>query len=133
MLYGLKQEPNAWYTRINNYFTKFGFTKSEEDANIYHIMVEGKLFIIALYVDDSILTVDEKLVKSCKKDLVGEFKMKDLGLMHYSLVWKYGKEMGNCLSGKVFQLDIEEVPHGEQQTHGDSSSGKLEEGRFYFR
>jgi len=89
MLYGLKQEPNAWYTRINNYFTKFGFTKSEEDANIYHIMVEGKLFIIALYVDDSILTVDEKLVKSCKKGSCRRIQDEDLGLMHYSLVWKH--------------------------------------------
>eukprot|EP00253_Pinus_taeda_P003919 PITA_03919 len=40
-LYGLKQAPCAWYTRINNYFTGLGFTKSEADVNIYHIMVEG--------------------------------------------------------------------------------------------
>jgi len=42
VLYGLKQEPCAWYTRINNYFTRLGFTKSEADAKIYHILVEGK-------------------------------------------------------------------------------------------
>ena len=41
-LYGLKQAPHAWYTRIDNYFTGLGFTKSEADANLYHIMVEGK-------------------------------------------------------------------------------------------
>eukprot|EP00253_Pinus_taeda_P031092 PITA_31092 len=40
-LYGLKQAPYAWYTRINNYFTRLGFTKSEADGNLYHIMVEG--------------------------------------------------------------------------------------------
>ena len=28
-LYGLKQAPCAWYTRIDNYFTRLGFTKSE--------------------------------------------------------------------------------------------------------
>eukprot|EP00253_Pinus_taeda_P023341 PITA_23341 len=39
-LYGLKQAPHAWYTRINSYFTGLGFTKSEADANLYHIMVE---------------------------------------------------------------------------------------------
>ena len=38
-LYGLKQAPCAWYTRIDSYFTKLGFTKSEEDVNLYHIMV----------------------------------------------------------------------------------------------
>eukprot|EP00253_Pinus_taeda_P023682 PITA_23682 len=55
-LYGLKQAPRAWYTRINNYFTRLGFTNSEADANLYHIMVDGKPLIIVLYVDDLILT-----------------------------------------------------------------------------
>eukprot|EP00253_Pinus_taeda_P024519 PITA_24519 len=39
LLYGLKQAPRAWYTRIDNYFTGLGFTKSEADANLYHIML----------------------------------------------------------------------------------------------
>jgi hypothetical protein len=58
-LYGLKQAPCAWYTRIDNYFTGLGFTKSEEDANLYQIMVEGKILIIILYVDDLILIGNE--------------------------------------------------------------------------
>eukprot|EP00253_Pinus_taeda_P016643 PITA_16643 len=41
-LYGLKQAPRAWYTRIDSYFTRLGFTKGEEDVNLnlYHIVVE---------------------------------------------------------------------------------------------
>jgi len=58
-LYGLKQAPRAWYTRINNYFTGLGFTKSEADVNLYHIIVDGKLLIIVLYVDDLLLTGDD--------------------------------------------------------------------------
>jgi hypothetical protein len=58
-LYGLKQAPRAWYTRIDNYFTRMGFTKSEADENLYQIVVEGKLLIIVLYSDDLILTGDE--------------------------------------------------------------------------
>jgi len=81
-LYGLKQAPCASYTRINSYLTNLGFTKSEADANLYHIVVEGKLLIIILYVDDLILTGDEKLIRSCKEDLAREFKMKDMVLMH---------------------------------------------------
>ena len=41
VLYGLKQAPRAWYTWIDNYFTGLGFTKSEADANLYQILVEG--------------------------------------------------------------------------------------------
>ena len=90
-LYGLKQAPCAWYTRIDNYFTGLGFTKSEADANIYQIVVEGKLLIIVLYVDDLILTGDEKLIHLFKEDLAKEFEMKNLGLLHYFLgleIWQ---------------------------------------------
>ena len=59
VLYGLKQAPRAWYTQIDSYFTGLGFTKSEADANLYQIVVEGKIFIIFLYVDDLIFTSDE--------------------------------------------------------------------------
>jgi len=53
-MYGLKSASHAWYTKIDNYFTRSGFTKSEADVHLYHI------------VDDLIPTSDEKLVKSCK-------------------------------------------------------------------
>ena len=54
-------------------------------------MVEGKLLITVLYVDDLILTGDELLIHSCKADLAKEFEMKDLGLLHYFLgleIWQ---------------------------------------------
>lgn len=95
-LYGLKQAPRAWYTRIDNYFTRLGFTKSEVNANLYHIMVKGKELIIVLYVDDLILTGDDQLIMSCKEDLTREFEMKDMGLMHYFLgmeVWQKDGEL----------------------------------------
>ena len=90
-LYGLKQAPCAWYTRIDSYFIGLGFTKSEADLNLYQIVVEGKLLIIVLYVDDLILTGDELLIHSCKADLAKEFEMKDLVLLHYFLgleIWQ---------------------------------------------
>jgi len=43
-----------------------GFTKSEADENLYHILVEGKFLIIVLYVDDFILIGDEQLIIPCK-------------------------------------------------------------------
>eukprot|EP00253_Pinus_taeda_P036001 PITA_36001 len=84
-LFGLKQAHHAWYTRIDSYFTGLGLTKSEADVNLYHIVVEGKILIIVLYVDDLILTSDEKLIKSYNEDLTRELQIKDMGLMHYCL------------------------------------------------
>ena len=85
-LYGLKQAPRYWYTQIDNCLTRLGFTKSEADANLYQIVVEGKILIIVLYVDYLILTGDEQLIHSCKEDLAKEFEMKDMGLLHYFLL-----------------------------------------------
>ena len=47
--------------------------------------------ILLLYVDDLFLTWNERQIVECKKKLVEEIEMKDLGLMHYFLgleVWK---------------------------------------------
>ena len=73
VLYGLKQARHAWYARIDSYFIRLGFTKIEADANLYQIVVEGKLLIIVIYVDDLILTGGEQLIHTYKKDLAREF------------------------------------------------------------
>ena len=44
-----------------------------------------------LYVDDLVLTGNEKLIVGCKKELSKEFEMKDIGLKQYFLgleVWQ---------------------------------------------
>ena len=88
-LYGLMQAPRAWYSRIDNYLREMGFQRSEVDHNLYFLTSEVPL-ILVLYVDDLFLIGDERLIGDCKSNLVVEFEMKDLGLMHYFLgleVW----------------------------------------------
>ena len=67
-----------------------GFTKSKADSNLY-FKVEGRRpVMLLLYVDDLFLTGKEELIKVARR-LATEFKMKDLGIMHYFLgmeVWK---------------------------------------------
>ncbi|KAH9292825.1 hypothetical protein KI387_042000, partial [Taxus chinensis] len=95
-LYGLKQAPRAWYERIDTYLQKMGFVKSEADANLYYLVVGGEALILVLYVDDLFLTGALGLIEDCKRDLAEEFKMKDLGLMHYFLgmeVWQTDGEI----------------------------------------
>ena len=40
-LYGLKQAPRAWYARIDRYLTRFGFSKSHADPNLYYKVVNN--------------------------------------------------------------------------------------------
>jgi hypothetical protein len=71
------------------------FQEAVQDPTWVDPMVEGKILIIVFYVDDLILTSDEKLIHSCKEDLAKEFEMKDMGFLHYFLgleIWqRYGE------------------------------------------
>jgi hypothetical protein len=58
-LYGLKQLPRAWYSMIDSYLQRLGFTKSEADSNLYFKVVGNLPLILVLYVDDLFLTGDE--------------------------------------------------------------------------
>jgi hypothetical protein len=90
-LYGLKQAPRAWYGRIDIFLMSLGFTKSKVDSNLYFKVMNNDPVILLLYLDDLLLTGEEKLITKCKKRLTSEFEMKDLGLMHYFLgleVWQ---------------------------------------------
>jgi hypothetical protein len=84
-LYRLKQDPRAWYGRIDSFLMSLGFTKSKADSNLYFKVMNDELVILFLYVDDLFLTGEEKIITKCKKKLSLEFEMKYLCLMHYFL------------------------------------------------
>jgi hypothetical protein len=66
-----------------------GFTKSEENSNLYYMLL-GLLLILVLYVDYLFLTGAEKLIARCKADMVVDLNMKDIDMMHYFLVLEVG-------------------------------------------
>ena len=95
-LYGLKQAPRAWYSMIDIYLQRLSFTKSDANSNLYFKVVWNLPLILVLYVDDLFLTSDEHQIAWCKGELMSEFEMKDLGLMHYFLgleVWQRSDEI----------------------------------------
>ena len=93
--YGLKQAPRDWYSRIDTYLQRLGFTKSDVDSNLYFILVGEEPLILVLYVDDLVITGAERLIEGCERDLASEFEMKDIGLMHYFLELEVWQEEGH--------------------------------------
>jgi hypothetical protein len=86
VLYGLKQDPKAWYAKMNDYLRKVSFQRSESDDTIC-VHLQGKnLVILVMYVDDLIITGnnDHHIVQA-KKKLHARFKMTNLVLLHYYL------------------------------------------------
>jgi hypothetical protein len=96
-LYRVKQAPHAWYSRIYEYLLSLCFTKTSSNPNLYYLFDRFDLLVLILYVDDLILTrISEKVVERYNVDLAREFKMKDIGLMHYFLgleVWQSPSEV----------------------------------------
>ena len=50
---------------------------------MYFKVMKNQPVILVLYVNDLFVTGEEHLIAWCKRDLTYEFKMKDLGFMHY--------------------------------------------------
>ena len=76
------------------------FTKSDADPNLYFIVIGEEPLILVLYVDDLVITGAERLIEGYKRDLASEFKMKDIGLMHYFLGLEVWQEEGHFFLGQ---------------------------------
>lgn len=86
-LYGLKQAPRAWFSRIEEYFAKEGFEKSENEETFFiKADKHGNSLYVSVYVDDLIYTGgDKEMIEDFKLSMKKEFDMTDLGKMRYFL------------------------------------------------
>ena len=86
-LYGLKQSPRAWFERFGKAVKKFGYCQSQADHTLfYKHLIQGKIAILIVYVDDIILTGSDSIeLGELKKRLADEFEIKDLGNLKYFL------------------------------------------------
>ena len=99
-LYGLKQEPRTQYDRIDSFLSSLGFTKNKADSNQVE---DGNPVMLLLYVDDLFVTGMDGLIADMKRKLAAEFKMKDLGMMHYFLGMEVLQNADGIVSFKPVQ------------------------------
>ena len=85
-LYGLKQAPQAWYAKMYSFLLNTIFFGCHSNNTIYTKKVGKSLIILALYVDDILLTgSDPNHINHVKSSLKKQFEMTDLGHLHYFL------------------------------------------------
>jgi hypothetical protein len=53
-LYGIKQAPRSWYSRLDKYLQQAGFRKGSADNNLYIKVTQDSILLIEVYVDDII-------------------------------------------------------------------------------
>jgi hypothetical protein len=96
-LYGLRQAPRAWYSKIESYFITEGFVKCPHEHTLFVKQGDrNRILIVSIYVDDLIYTGnDGKLMGEFMKSMKEKFAMTDLGRMKYFL----GIEVIQCDQG----------------------------------
>ena len=106
-LYGLKQAPRAWYSNIDSYFNEKGFKKSKSEHTLYVKTQGTDILIVALYVDDIVLTGNnEKMIEEFKKNMVKKYEMSDMGLLRHFLSMKIYQDKGVFILQKLYAEKI---------------------------
>mgnify|MGYP002775947961 CR=1 FL=1 len=86
LLYGLKQEPFAWHSKITQYLHHIGSWMSKSDNSMYIKNELEKPIVIILYMDDLVIRGKNlDVIHKVKLLLLGRFEMIDMDELHYFL------------------------------------------------
>jgi hypothetical protein len=92
-MYGLKQSPRMWYQKFDTYMMGLGFTRSKEDHCVYFKLIGDHLIYLVLYVDDMLLTGNNKeIIQDVKTQLSSKFDMRDHGAANFILVMEIKRD-----------------------------------------
>jgi hypothetical protein len=85
-LYGPKQAPRAWYSKLSTKLVQLGFTISKVDTSLFIYNKSRVTIFLLVYVDDIVITSSSpSATTALLDDLRSEFALKDLGVLHYFL------------------------------------------------
>ena len=86
-LYELKQGVKTWYDALCQALSELGFTRTEADYGVFFKEIGIKIVILAVYVDDCMVTGSStKLVDKLKAKMNKKYKLTDLGPAHWLLI-----------------------------------------------
>lgn len=95
-IYGLKQASRQWFHKLTSALHSRGYSQSRIDYCLFTKKKSGLITILAVYVDDLLLTgSDSTEINNLKTYLHTTFSIKDLGSLHYFL----GLEINHTNSG----------------------------------
>ena len=85
-LYGLRQAPRAWNTKLDSNLRKLGFSRCASDHGMYTRGMGKSRVVVGVYVDDLIITgANPGDLGAFKEEMRRLFRMSDLGLLSYYL------------------------------------------------
>ena len=85
-LYGLRQAPRAWHTRLKQELEHMGFTASEADPGLYTAHFKHTSIYLLVYVDDILIAAKtQEAIDHVKARLTDACDVRDLGPAKYFL------------------------------------------------
>lgn len=85
-LYGLRQASRQWFSKLSKALLSKGYISSKNDYSFLTKSLAGSFVILVVYVDDILLVGDDITeMNSIKSYLDNQFKIEDLGSIHYFL------------------------------------------------
>jgi hypothetical protein len=107
-LYGLKQSPRAWFDRFRRALCDMGYSQCNGDHTVFYKHQGSHITILAVYVDDIVITGDDvEEIKRLKERLGRAFEVKDLGPLRYFLGIEMARSAkGIILSQRKYVLDL---------------------------
>lgn len=127
-IYGLKQSPRAWYSRLSDMLHQLGFVAAKTDTSLFVFHHAVITIYMLVYVDDIVVVTScPKASASLIKRLGDAFPVKDLGPLHYFLGVEAVRDSGGMtLSGQVCDGSPSSHQYGQVQgrVHPYVSSGQ---------
>ena len=95
-IYGLRQAGYVWLKTYVNSLKSWGFKQCQTDPCVFVKTINGRVLIVAIYVDDTIIAHQSSADLSWLLEQVGKhYKFRNEG----ELVWALGMEVGRSHSG----------------------------------
>jgi hypothetical protein len=85
-MYGLRQAPRAWNSKLDDTLKKMNFIQSEHEHVMYMRSRGDDILLVGVYVDDLVITGSSlAAVEEFKEEMKRAFLMSDLGLLSFYL------------------------------------------------
>jgi histone deacetylase 1/2 len=107
-IYGLKQSPRAWYSRLSDMLQQLGFHAAKTDTSLFVFHQAGITIYMLVYVDDIVVVSScPTAAASLVRRLGQTFPVKDLGPLHYFLGVEVVRDSGGMsLSQGRYAMDL---------------------------
>lgn len=107
-IYGLKQAPIQWYSKLSYALHYKGYQRSKNDYSLFFNKTNKTVIFLAIYVDDILMTWNNlEGMNELKSYIDQQFKIKDLGYLLYFLgIEAIQKDEDIILTQRKFTLDL---------------------------